>query len=120
MPLAKYYGGKGASVMKKMKSEYGAEKGERVFYATANKMKNKGECKTCMGRKVEYHSPAKHPEQDDPYAAMDAMTEKAANRQPGTMQQMRKEMKPMQQESPKPAKRMQEGIEYLQRMYRGK
>mgnify|MGYP001584448183 FL=1 len=116
MPLAKYMGGKGESVMRDMKARYGSEKGERVFYATANAMKNKP-CKTCMGRKVEYHSPAKHPEQDDPYAAMDAMTEKAAKRQPGTMEQMRKEMKPMQQESSKPAKGL---IEYLKKMGGGK
>ena len=39
MPLSHYYAGKGPKVMKKMKEEYGAEKGERVFYATANKRK---------------------------------------------------------------------------------
>lgn len=39
MPLSKYYGGSGAKVMKNMKKEYGEEKGERVFYATANKKK---------------------------------------------------------------------------------
>ena len=37
MPISKYYGGHGASVMRKMKERYGAKKGERVFYATANK-----------------------------------------------------------------------------------
>ena len=119
MPLAKYYGGKGASVMKQMKSEYGAKKGERVFYATANTMKNKP-CKTCMGRKVEYHSPAKHPEQGDPYAEMDKQIEEYTTKGAGSYEQMRKEMKPMQQESPKPAKKMQEGLDYLQRLYRGK
>ena len=117
MPLAKYYGGKGGSVMRQMKSKYGAEKGERVFYATQNKMKSKEKCQTCMGRKVEYHSPPKHPEQSDPYAAMDAMTEAATKRQPGTMEQMRKEMKPMQQESPKPAKGL---MDYLRKMGGGK
>ncbi len=39
MPLSKYYGGHGEKVMKSMKSQYGKEKGERVFYATANKRK---------------------------------------------------------------------------------
>lgn len=39
MPLSKYYGGKGESVMRSMKSRYGAKAGERVFYATANKRK---------------------------------------------------------------------------------
>ena len=41
MPLSKHYGGKGASVMRDMKSRYGSEKGERVFYATENKQKGK-------------------------------------------------------------------------------
>ena len=39
MPVSKYYGGHGSSVMTKMKAKYGEEKGERVFYATANKRK---------------------------------------------------------------------------------
>jgi len=39
MPLSKYYGGKGASVMRSMKSRYGEKAGERVFYATHNKRK---------------------------------------------------------------------------------
>lgn len=39
MPLRNYFGGKGASVMRKMKARYGKKKGERVFYATANKRK---------------------------------------------------------------------------------
>lgn len=37
MPLNKYYGGKGEKVMADMKSRYGSEKGEKVFYATKNK-----------------------------------------------------------------------------------
>ncbi len=119
MPLAKYFGGKGASVMKTMKSEYGAKKGERVFYATANKMK-KTPCKTCMGRKVEYHSPAKWPEQDDPYATLDKQIEEYTTKGAGSYERMRKEMKPMQQESPKPAKKLQENLDYLQRLYKGK
>lgn len=40
MPLSKYYGGHGAKVMASMKDQYGDEKGERVFYATANKRKS--------------------------------------------------------------------------------
>jgi len=117
MPLSKYYGGKGESVMKKMKAEYGSEKGERVFYATKNKMKGysskSGACESCMGRKVIKHSPPKHPEQDDPYATMDRMTEQAARRQPGTMQEMRKSMKPMQKESPAPAKSL---MDYMKKL----
>ena len=73
----------------------------------------KGSGRTCMGRAVIHHSPDKHPEQTDPYAAMDAMTEKAAKEQPSTMEQMRKGMKPMQQESPKPAQGL---MDYLRRM----
>ncbi len=110
--------------MRKMKSEYGAEKGERVFYATQNKMKNSkgysgksGACESCMGRKVIKHSPPKHPEQDDPYAAMDRMTERAAKSSPGTMEQMRKSMKPMQKESPGPAKSL---MEYMKKLGGGK
>ncbi len=37
MPVSKYYGGSGNEVMSSMKKRYGPEKGERVFYATANK-----------------------------------------------------------------------------------
>lgn len=36
MPISGYYRGKGEQVMKDMRSRYGEEKGERVFYATAN------------------------------------------------------------------------------------
>lgn len=39
MPLSKYFKGKGEKVMAGMKEQYGEEKGERVFYATANKRK---------------------------------------------------------------------------------
>lgn len=41
MPLSKYYGGHGEKVMKNMVKEYGKDKGESVFYATANKRKKK-------------------------------------------------------------------------------
>lgn len=41
MPLDKYFKGKGEKVMSSMKEQYGAEKGKRVFYATANKKKQK-------------------------------------------------------------------------------
>lgn len=39
MPLNKYFKGRGDTVMRDMKSRYGADKGTRVFYATANKRK---------------------------------------------------------------------------------
>jgi len=41
MPLSKYYSGHGKEVMASMKKEYGDKKGERVFYATAQKRKKK-------------------------------------------------------------------------------
>lgn len=41
-PIENYFGGKGTSVMSKMKQEYGDDKGKQVFYATLNKRKNKG------------------------------------------------------------------------------
>lgn len=42
MPLSKYFEGKGEKVMSNMKKEYGSEKGKKIFYATANKRKNRG------------------------------------------------------------------------------
>jgi hypothetical protein len=53
MPLSKYFGGSGEKVMRKMKEEYGEEKGERVFYATANKRKGnkpRSKMRTAMGQ----------------------------------------------------------------------
>ena len=41
MPLSKYFSGAGEKVMRAMKKTYGSEKGGNVFYATANKQKNK-------------------------------------------------------------------------------
>lgn len=37
MPLSKYFGGHGESVMKSMQKKHGAKKGKQIFYATANK-----------------------------------------------------------------------------------
>lgn len=39
MPVSKYFKGHGQEVMSNMTKEYGAKKGEQVFYATANKRK---------------------------------------------------------------------------------
>lgn len=39
MPIKQYYGGKGRSVMRSMKKKYGSKKGQRIFYATVNKMR---------------------------------------------------------------------------------
>ena len=41
MPLDEYFGGKGDSVMRSLQKKHGAKRGERIFYATANKMKGK-------------------------------------------------------------------------------
>ena len=41
MPVSRYYKGHGEAVMAAMKREYGAKKGEQVFYATENKRKKK-------------------------------------------------------------------------------
>jgi len=37
MPKSEYFGGHGDQVAANMNKEYGAKKGEQVFYATANK-----------------------------------------------------------------------------------
>jgi hypothetical protein len=42
MPISKYYKGHGEEVMSNMKKQYGEKKGKSVFYATANKRKQKG------------------------------------------------------------------------------
>ena len=47
MPLTK----KGNKILKKMKSGYGAKKGERVFYASQNKGVIKGTHKKKGGKK---------------------------------------------------------------------
>lgn len=41
MPLSEYYGGKGKSIMARMRKRYGLKKGRQVFYAAANKRKMK-------------------------------------------------------------------------------
>lgn len=41
MPVKKYFKGKGEKVMREMQNRYGKEEGKRVFYATANKQKQK-------------------------------------------------------------------------------
>lgn len=41
MPVSRYFKGKGSEVMSNLKDEYGAEKGEHVFYALANKKHQK-------------------------------------------------------------------------------
>jgi hypothetical protein len=41
MPISKYFHGHGEEVLEDMKDRYGDKKGESVFYATANKRKEK-------------------------------------------------------------------------------
>ncbi len=41
VPVERYYNGHGNEVMSNMKKEYGDKKGKEVFYATANKKKQK-------------------------------------------------------------------------------
>jgi len=36
LPISEYYKGRGQKVMAEMKRRYGEERGERIFYATAN------------------------------------------------------------------------------------
>ena len=57
---------------------------------------------TVMGRKVISHSPPKHPEQGDAMAEM--LLKEDEGRGSGTYGGQRKNMMPIQQESPKPAK----------------
>lgn len=59
MPLSKYYGGSGSKVMRNMKKEYGGEKGERVFYATANKKKKHEKSESKKEEKLETGPSAK-------------------------------------------------------------
>jgi hypothetical protein len=69
---------------------------------------------TVMGRKVIHHSPAKFPASTDPgYDKM--MQDIDAGKSSGTYGGSRKDMKPMQQESPKPAKT----LDYLRKMLGG-
>ena len=55
MPLSKYFKGHGEEVMSNMQKEYGAEKGKKVFYATANKRKQRS-IDTGPSEKVKKHA----------------------------------------------------------------
>ena len=76
---------------------------------------------TCMGRKVEYHSPAKHPEQGDAMSPemMDKMVEEAAGKQSGTYRGMRQDMRPMQMDMPRD-KPPQGALDYLKSLMPGR
>ena len=70
---------------------------------------------TVMGRKVIHHSPAKFPASTDP--GYDKMLQDAdAGKTSGTLGGSRKDTMPAQQESPKPAKTLNDALEYLGRM----
>lgn len=114
MPLKqydKYFGGRGGAgkAHAAMVSEYGAKKGEQVFYATKNKKKSSGgsshgECESCMGRTVQRHSPPEFPKQDDPMAKsheqlMRDIDEGRAS--PKTLKEMRQQMAPVTTPTPK-------------------
>ena len=51
MPVSAYFKGKGEQVLASMQKEYGADKGKRVFYATANKKGEKLNAKSA-GRRL--------------------------------------------------------------------
>ena len=53
MPLSNYYEGKGEKVMHNMKKQYGEEKAEKVFYATANKHKKHEKSESKKTEKLE-------------------------------------------------------------------
>ena len=69
---------------------------------------------TAMGRKVIHHSPPKHPEQGDAMAEM--LLKADEGRTSGTYGGMRKDMKPAQVESPKPARALDSALDYLGRL----
>lgn len=52
MPLSKYFKGSGEKVMRSMKEKYGSDKGEKVFYATANKRKGLGPSEHVVKRRT--------------------------------------------------------------------
>jgi len=51
MPLKRYFRGEGDKVMSSMKDQYGEDKGESVFYATANKRGMKPKSKSSKSPK---------------------------------------------------------------------
>ena len=110
MPISKYYKGHGEEVMASMKKEYGSKKGERVFYATKNKMANR----SVMGRKVVHHSPDKHPASTDAQYDFDKLMQRAEEgKTSGTYGGMRKDLQPIQKPSPTPARGLMEYIKKL-------
>ena len=52
MPVSEYFKGHGSKVLGDMKARYGEEKGESVFYATANKRKMNPENRVSKAKKI--------------------------------------------------------------------
>lgn len=52
MPISAYFKGRGEKVMEDMVERYGAKKGKRVFYATANKKGEKPNAKSAGRRRA--------------------------------------------------------------------
>jgi hypothetical protein len=92
-----------------MLSEKRAAEGGKKEYMPAKKNRS------VMGRKVIHHSPDKFPVSTDP--GYDQMLLNAdQGKTSGTYGGLRKDMKPMQQESPKPAKALDSMLDYLGKM----
>ena len=51
MPISEYFKGSGEKVLASMKRRYGPERGERVFYATANARKQSPRLPSRMPRR---------------------------------------------------------------------
>ena len=101
-----------------MLSEKRAAEGGKKEYQSMKKQSGGKFARSAMGRKVIHHSPDQHPQQDDPYAALDKLTEAAAqNPNAGTLRGARKVMQPAQQESSTPQKEL---MGYLKRLRGGK
>lgn len=54
MPVNEYFGGHGEEVMAQMRGKHGSKEGKRIFYATANKKKQRPEDnrKKTMGERM--------------------------------------------------------------------
>ena len=62
MPLSKYnksFGGNAAKAKKGMVDHYGPDKGEEIFYATANKRKRRGKHKMTARKQGEALKPGR-------------------------------------------------------------
>jgi len=55
MPISEYFHGHGEKVKSAMTAKYGSEKGERIFYATANKTHQTPKERPTHGTKINPH-----------------------------------------------------------------